>query len=100
MSIGVDSVTLGAAKKYANKVGSTITGTSYDYDTSKLTFETVDGNWTVSVNNGMNASYKNTLDNVRYNATDDKLEVNGAEVLTKDDAVSDDDNLDFGGWFD
>lgn len=97
MNIGVDSVTLGAAKKYANKVGSTITGTSYDYDTSKLTFETVDGNWTVSVNNGMTPTYKNTLDNVRYNATDNKLEVNGAEVLTAENIESED--IDFSGMF-
>lgn len=97
MNIGVDSVTLGAAKKYANKVGSTITGTSYDYDTSKLTFNTENGDWTVSVNNGMNAGYKNTLDNIRYNATDDKLEVNGAEVLTAENTETED--IDFSGMF-
>lgn len=93
-------IALALSKSYASKVGSTIQGTSYDYNTGELTFNTVDGDWVVRVNSGMTAGYKQTLDNVKYNATDDKLEVNGVEVLTKDDAVSDDDNIDFGGWFD
>lgn len=86
------------AKKYAGKIGSTITGTNYDYNTGKLTFETVDGDWEVRVNNGMSASYKNTLDNVRYDNTSDTLQVNGVEVLTKEDEATGD--LDFGGFFD
>ena len=49
--------------------------------------------------NGMNAVYKNTLDNTVYDTTDGALKVNGVEVLTKDDAVSDDDDIDFGGMF-
>lgn len=93
----MDIVTLALAKAYSNKVGSTIQGTSYDYDTGKLTFNTTDGDWSVPVNNGMNAIYKQTLDNVVYNATDDKLEVNGIEVLTKDDV--EDEDIDFGGMF-
>lgn len=93
----MDIVTYALAKNYSNKVGSTIQGTSYDYDTGKLTFNTIDGDWTVPVNNGMNATYKQTLDNVVYNATDDKLKVNGIEVLTKDDV--EDEDIDFGGMF-
>lgn len=93
----MDIVTLVLAKAYSNKVGSTIQGTSYDYDTGKLTFNTTDGDWTVPVNNGMNATYKQTLDNVVYNATEDKLEVNGVEILTKDDV--EDEDIDFGGVF-
>ena len=93
----MDIITLALAKSYSNKVGSTIQGTNYDYDTSTLTFNTVDGDWAVRVNNGMNAAYKQTLDNVVYNATDDKLEVNGIEVLTKDDV--EDEDIDFGGMF-
>ena len=38
----MDIVTLALAKAYSNKVGSTIQGTSYDYDTGKLTFNTTD----------------------------------------------------------
>ncbi len=94
---GLDILTLAAAKNYSNIVGSTIQGTSYDYDTSELTFNTDNGDWTVTVNNGMNSGYKQTLDNVKYNTTEDKLEVNGVEVLTKDDAESED--IDFSGFF-
>ena len=93
----MDLITLALAKSYSNKVGSTIQGTSYDYDTGELTFNTVDGDWIVPVNNGMNATYKNTLDNVIYNAAENKLEVNGTEVLTKDDV--EDEDIDFGGMF-
>lgn len=95
--MALDVLTLALAKSYSKKVGSTITGTSYDYDTGKLTFNTVDGDWEVRVNNGMTAGYKQTLDNVKYNATDEKLEVNGVEVLTKDDVESED--IDFSGFF-
>ena len=94
----MDLITLALAKKYAGRIGSTITGTSYDYDTSKLTFETEDGTWEVRVNNGMSAAYKNTLDNVTYDTVDDTLKVNGEEVLTKKDEASGD--IDFGGFFD
>lgn len=97
---GLDILTLAAAKSYSNVVGSTIQGTSYDYDTSELTFNTDNGDWTVTVNNGMNTAYKQTLDNVSYDLANDTLKVNGVEVLTKDDAVGDDDDIDFGGFFD
>ena len=95
--MGLSIVTYALAKKYSNKVGSTINGTSYDYDNSKLIFNTDNGDWEVPVNNGMNATYKQTLDNVVYNAAEDKLEVNGLEVLTKDDV--EDEDIDFGGMF-
>jgi hypothetical protein len=93
----MDVVTLAVAKAYSNKVGSTIQGTSYDYNTGELTFNTTDGDWVVPVNSGMTPTYKNTLDNVVYNATEDKLEVNGVEILTKDDV--EDEDIDFGGMF-
>lgn len=90
-----DATTYALAKNYANKVGSTINGTSYDYDTGELTFSTVDGDWTVPVNNGMNATYKQTLDNVTY--SDGALEVNGTKVVTEDDIATG--NIDFSGMF-
>lgn len=93
----MDIVTLSLAKAHANKVGSTIQGTSYDYDTGKLIFNTTNGDWSVPVNNGMNATYKQTLDNVVYSATEEKLKVNGIEVLTKDDV--EDEDIDFSGMF-
>ena len=85
------------SKKYASRIGSTINGTSYDYDTGKITFNTNDGDWEVTVNNGMNASYKQTLDNISYNNTDGKLEINGIPVLTEEDEA--DEDIDFGNMF-
>lgn len=93
----MDIVTYALAKNYSNKVGSTIQGTSYDYDTGKLTFNTADGDWSVPVNNGMNATYKQTLDNVEYDATDDKLKINGSVVITQDDLAIED--IDFSNIF-
>lgn len=93
----MDIVTYALAKNYSNKVGSTIQGTSYDYDTGKLTFNTADGDWSVPVNNGMNATYKQTLDNVEYDATDDKLKINGSVVVTQDDLATED--IDFSNMF-
>lgn len=95
--MALDAITLALAKAYSNKVGSTIQGTSYDYNTGELTFNTTDGDWVVPVNSGMTPTYKNTLDNVVYNTTDDKLEVNGEEVLTKKDEATG--NLDFSDMF-
>ena len=89
----MDTVTLAAAKSYSNIVGSTINGTSYDYDNGELTFNTADGNWTVPVNNGMNAIYKNTLDNVSYDNTTNELSVNGTTVLTTENVATDDLNF-------
>lgn len=93
----MDVVTLAVAKAYTNKVGSTINGTSYDYNTGELTFNTVDGDWTVPVNNGMNATYKQTLDNVEYDAIDNKLKINGVVVVTQDDIATE--NIDFSNMF-
>ena len=93
----MDVVTLAVAKAYSNKVGSTIQGTSYDYNTGELTFNTTDGDWVVPVNSGMTPTYKNTLDNIRYDNDTEKLEINGAEVLTKDDEATGD--LDFSDMF-
>lgn len=93
----MDIITYALAKNYSNKVGSTIQGTSYDYNTGKITFNTADGDWSVPVNNGMNATYKQTLDNVEYDATDDKLKINGAIVITQDDVATE--NIDFSNMF-
>lgn len=93
----MDIITYALAKSYSNKVGSTIQGTSYDYNTGKLTFNTADGDWVVPVNNGMNATYKRTLDNVEYDATDDKLKINGVAAVTQDDIATE--NIDFSNMF-
>ena len=93
----MDIITYSLAKNYTNKVGSTIQGTSYDYDTGKLTFNTADGDWSVQVNNGMNSTYKQTLDNIKYDSTDDKLKINGVVVVTQDDIATGD--IDFSNMF-
>lgn len=69
--MGVDVVTLSLAKTYANKLSC-----------------------------GITTQDRLVLDNIEYDRTDETLKVNGEEVLTKKDAVSDDDNLNFDGWFD
>lgn len=93
----MDVVTLALAKKYTNKVGSTIQSTSYDYNTGELTFNTSYGDWSVKVNNGMNATYKQTLDHVEYDTSDDKLKINGVIVITQDDIATE--NIDFSNMF-
>lgn len=93
----MDIITYSLAKNYTNKVGSTIQGTSYDYDTGKLTFNTANGDWSVQVNNGMNSTYKQTLDNIKYDSTDDKLKINGVVVVTQDDIATGD--IDFSNMF-
>lgn len=93
----MDIITYALAKNYANKVGSTIQGTSYDYNTGEITFNTVDGDWRVPVNNGMNATYKETLDNMEYDSTDNKIKVNGVAIVTQDDLATE--NIDFSNMF-
>ena len=93
----MDIITYALAKNYANKVGSTIQGTSYDYNTGEITFNTADGDWRVPVNNGMNATYKETLDNMEYDSTDNKIKVNGVAIVTQDDLATE--NIDFSNMF-
>ena len=85
------------AKAYSNKVGSTIQGTSYDYNTGELTFNTTDGDWVVPVNSGMTPTYKNTLDNIKYDEDTSTLLVDGKDVLTAENTESED--IDFSGMF-
>lgn len=93
----MDVIAYALAKNYANKVGSTIQGTSYDYNTGEITFNTADGDWRVPVNNGMNATYKKTLDNMEYDSTDNTIKVNGVAVVTQDDLAIGD--IDFSNMF-
>ena len=93
----MDIITYALAKNYATKVGSTIQGTSYDYNTGEITFNTADGDWRVPVNNGMNATYKKTLDNMEYDSTDNKMKINGIAIITQDDLATE--NIDFSNMF-
>jgi hypothetical protein len=45
----------------------------------------------------MNSEYKKTLDNISYDTSTNSLTVNDKEVLTKEDAATDD--IDFSGMF-
>jgi len=95
--MGLNVISYCLSKKYSNTVGSTINSTNYDYDTGKLTFDTDNGQWAVTVNNGMNSAYKQTLDNVSYDNTTSALEVNGVEVLTKENIETE--NINFTNMF-
>ena len=45
----------------------------------------------------MNATYKATLDNMRYDSTDNTIKVNGVAVVTQDDLAIGD--IDFSNMF-
>ena len=97
----MDIVTLSLAKKYANKLSCGIANSTYDPSTSTMTVQLNDGNsYEVVFDDGVTPQDREFLDSIDYDATDNKLQINGVEVLTKDDAVSDDDDIDFGGFFD
>ena len=89
------------SKKYTEKLSSGIANSTYDPLSSTMHVEMTNGSsYDVIFDDGVTPQDRDFLDNVNYDVTDNKLEINGVEVLTKDDAVSDDDNLNFDGWFD
>ena len=97
----MDVVTLAVAKKYAESLSSGIQGSTYDPSTSTMTVSLNDGNsYQVEFDDGVTTQDRETLDNIAYDTNSSTLQVNGVEVLTKDDAVSDDDNLNFDNMFD
>lgn len=85
-------IALALAKNYANKVSCGIASTSYDSATSTMTVYLNDGSsYEIVFDNGMTPQDREFLDNIKYDSTSGKLEFNGAEVLTKDNAATDDD---------
>ena len=89
------------ARKYAQKLSCGIQGSTYDPASSTMTVTLNDGSsYGVVFDDGVSVVDRITLDNLRYDTTEGTLKVNDIEVLTKDDAVSDDDDIDFGGFFD
>lgn len=97
----MDLVVLSLAKKYAEKLSSGIAGSTYDPATSTMTVNLNDGStYDVVFDDGVSVKDRETLDNLKFDENTSTLLVGDKEVLTKDDAVSDDDNLDFDGWFD
>lgn len=96
----MDVVSYALSKKYAEKLSCGVANSTYDPATSTMTVNLNDGSsYDVVFDDGVTPQDREFLDNVNYDVTDNKLEINGVEVLTKDDAVSDDDNIDFGGMF-
>lgn len=94
----MDLVVLSLAKKYAEKLSSGIAGSTYDPTTSTMTVNLNDGSsYGIVFDDGVTPQDREFLNNVNYDATDNKLEINGAEVLTKDDEATGD--LDFGNMF-
>lgn len=97
MSLSV--VTLAVAKKYAESLSSGVAGSTYDPSTSTMTVNLNDGNsYQVEFDDGVTVQDREVLDNVAYDNTTSTLQVNGVEVLTKENMASGD--LDFDGFFD
>lgn len=97
----MDVISYALSKKYANKLSCGIANSTYDPMTSTMTVNLNDGgSYDIVFDDGVTPQDREFLDNVNYDATDNKLEINGVEVLTKDDAVSDDDDLNFDNMFD
>lgn len=89
------TIALIMAKRFAKKIGSRITGTSYSFDDGKITFNTMDGDYSVKVNNGLQQDDRDTLDALSVDGNN--LKVNNKIVLTEDDSETDDINMD--NWF-
>ena len=86
------------ARKYAQKLSCGIQSSSYDPLSSTMTVSLNDGSsYGIVFDDGVTPQDREFLNNVNYDATDNKLEINGAEVLTKDDEASG--NLDFSDMF-
>lgn len=88
------------ARKYAQKLSCGVASSTYDPATSTMTVELNDGNsYDIVFDDGVTVQDRQTLDNIKYDNATSALLVGDKEVLTKEDAVSDDDNIDFGGMF-
>lgn len=94
----MDLITLALAKKYANKLSCGIANSTYDPATSTMRVTLNDGNsYEVVFDDGVTPQDREFLDSIDYDATDNKLQINGVEVLTKDDEATGD--LDFSDMF-
>lgn len=98
--MALDVISLCLSKKYANKLSSGIAGSSYDPATSTMTVNLNDGSsYGIVFDDGVTTQDRIVLDNIKYDEDSSTLLVGDKEVLTKDDAVSDDDDIDFSGMF-
>ena len=89
------------ARKYAQKLSCGIQSSSYDPVTSTMRVTMNDSStYDVVFDDGVSVQDRLVLDNIKFNEDTSALLVNDKEVLTKDDAVSDDDDLNFDNMFD
>ena len=87
------------ARKYAQKLSCGVQSSSYDPLSSTMTVSLNDGSsYGIVFDDGVTPQDREFLNNVNYDATDNKLEINGEEVLTKKDEATGD--IDFGNMFD
>ena len=86
------------SKKYAESLSSGIQGSSYDPSTGRMTVSLNDGNsYEVEFDDGITVQDREVLDNVAYDNTTSTLQVNGVEVLTKENIETE--NIDFSSMF-
>lgn len=86
------------SKKYAESLSSGIQGSSYDPSTGRMTVSLNDGNsYEVEFDDGITVQDREVLDNVAYDNTTSTLQVNGVEVLTKENVENE--NIDFSNMF-
>ena len=91
-------IALKKAKDYANSLSSGIQGSSYDPSTATMTVNLTDGSsYDVKFDDGITTQDREVLDNVTYDNTTSTLQVNGVEVLTKENVENE--NIDFSNMF-
>lgn len=96
--MGIDIVTLSLAKKYANKLSCGIANSTYDPATSTMTVNLNDGSsYGIVFDDGVSTKDRETLDNIAYDTNSSTLQVNGVEVLTKENVENE--NIDFSNMF-
>ena len=94
----MDLVVLSLAKKYAEKLSSGIAGSTYDPTTSTMTVNLNDGSsYGIVFDDGVSTKDRETLDNISYDEDTSALQVNGVEVLTKENVENE--NIDFSNMF-
>ena len=97
----MDIMDIAISKSHTNSVSSGIASSSYDPNTSTMTVQLRDGNsYQIEFEDGISVQDRVVLDNIKYDEDTSALLVGDKEVLTKDDAVQDGDDLDFSGMFD
>ena len=86
------------AMGYAQGLSCGVSNSSYDPATSTMTVNLNDGsNYAVVFDDGVTPQDREFLDNITYDPNTNDLEINGSEVLTRDDM--EDEDIDFDDMF-